>query len=89
MATKAKANNAPRTITGRVVAIRYSHHSNSGNASYWVAILDSQGYGEIYQTAANSSLGYAIHNPEFRDNAHTFERNARGQITRALRSVEE
>lgn len=88
MATKANKS-VHTSITGRVVATRYLRTSSVGNSSYSVAIVDAQGYGEIYDTAANSSLNYSIRNPEYRDNPHTFERNARGQLTRVLRSDDE
>ena len=76
------------TITGRVIATKYAGTSTMGNPSYWVTIQRSDGYSEMLRTMSNAMIGYAIQNPEYRDEPHVFTLTAAGRIRSARKQVE-
>ena len=63
------------TVTGRVL---YTERvaTSTPNPMFDVALTD----GNTYRTSANVSLAYAIENPEYRDNLHTFELTRAGRL---------
>ena len=68
------------TVTGKVVATKRVGTSTMGNPTFMVT-LDN---GEMYRTMSNTSLAYAIENPEYRDRVHVFTLTKAGRIRSAM-----
>ena len=75
------------TITGRVIATKHAGTSTMGNPSYWVTIQRTDGSAEILRTMSNAMIGYAIQNPEYRDELHVFTLTAAGRIRSARKEA--
>lgn len=73
-------------ITGKVVSTRRAGTSMMGNPSYDVTIATEAGDIVTLRTSSDSSIAYAITNPEFRDESHTFNLTRAGRITGYVRN---
>lgn len=56
----------------KVVRTEYRNSSTYGNPSYHVWLVTPLGYHFEAYTAPNSSLGYSIENPEYKNDWHVF-----------------
>lgn len=59
-------------ITGTVERVERLGTSIYGNPYFKVAIVTHEGDVTIVRTQIDSSINYAINNPEFKDKEHTF-----------------
>ena len=79
----------PREITGTVGRIERVGHTVYGNPTMRVYVegtsVDGQDQSGIYRISDNASLVYAIENPEFRDEPHTFAITKAGRISHVIR----
>lgn len=76
------------SITGKVTRTERAGASYYGNPAFKVAIEDETGDIHLHRTSSNVMLAYAINNPEYRDEPHTFHLTRAGRITHAT-EVEE
>lgn len=74
------------SITGRVVATERRASSYYGNPAFLVTIETPAGDRVKLKTMSNASICYAINNPEYRDELHTFELTRAGNIRTARRA---
>ena len=68
------------TITGTVAHIIRHGHTVYGNPIMSI-VLDGDKWGESHRISDNASLVYAIENPEYRTEAHTFRLTKAGRIS--------
>ena len=77
------------TITGKVTASYRKGHTIYGNPIIVISVegdgIGDYGYGQ-FRISDNASLVYAIENPEFREEAHTFALTKAGRISHVVRS---
>ena len=70
-----------KTITGRVVRTERLGHTKWGNPMFNVGIEGSNGDSYVIRLANDAGLAYAINNPEYRDEPHTFELTKAGRLS--------
>lgn len=66
-------------VTGTIVKLDRMNGSVNGNPA-WRITLDG---GEVLRTQSDSSISYALNNPEFRDVPVTFELTKAGRVFNA------
>lgn len=76
------------TITGTVTRVERKGHTVYGNPIMVLSIegegIGDYGYG-TFRVSDNASLVYAIENPEFREQPHTFALTRAGRISHVVR----
>jgi len=60
-------------LIGKVTRVERLGASMYGNPFFRIAIEDAQGEAHIVRTQIDSSLNYAINNPEYREHTHEFK----------------
>lgn len=66
-------------LVGKVTQVKRLGASYYGNPYHQIAIEDAQGEITIVRTQIDSSINYAINNPEYKEHTHEF------RLTRAMR----
>jgi hypothetical protein len=67
-------------ITGRVIKTERASNSTNGNPAYFVTVETCAGDVLRLRTAPDSSLGYSINNPEYREGLHEFHAAKSGKL---------
>lgn len=78
-----------KTVTGTVLYVERHGHTVYGNPMMSVHIVEPEVDGvskhDTYRISNNASLVYAIENPEYKEQPHTFALTRAGRISHEVR----
>lgn len=81
----------PKEITGKIERTERIGHTVYGNPIYRVYLngtaADGTDWSGIYRVSDNAAIVYGIENPEYREEAHTYQVTRAGRLSGYVRKV--